>query len=104
MTYDTSRGQTVLFGGGRPGFNSGNLSETWIWDGTNWTQKLPAASPPARDSAGMVFDAARGQVVLFGGFRGDISVLPNSDTWLWNGSSWTQVLPPAWPPERSHGV
>jgi hypothetical protein len=33
----------------------------------NWTKQFPTTSPPARDDAAMVYDAAGGNVVLFGG-------------------------------------
>ena len=40
----------------------------------------------------MAFDLARGQTVLFGGDDG-ISVIQLSDTWIWDGASWTQKFP-----------
>jgi hypothetical protein len=43
----------------------------------------------------MAYDAARGQVVLFGGTNG----VP--DTWVWDGSSWVQKFPPNRPSTRS---
>ncbi len=33
----------------------------------DWTQQAPATSPPARDFASMAYDAATGNIVLFGG-------------------------------------
>src|SRR6266550_4635768 len=33
----------------------------------NWTQQAPAASPLARNNAAMAYDAATGDMVLFGG-------------------------------------
>src|SRR5882672_1673729 len=52
----------------------------------DWTQKLPANSPPARNSHAMAYDAARGQDVLFGGSGANNGLL--SDTWVWDGSNW----------------
>ncbi|MFN9972263.1 MAG: hypothetical protein ACK58T_20475, partial [Phycisphaerae bacterium] len=37
----------------------------------------------------MTFDAARGEVILFGGVQQDFG-LP-TQTWAWNGSLWMQV-------------
>lgn len=54
-----------------------------------------APNPPARIDAAMAFDAARGEVVMFGG-HGDSGVL--ADTWTWDGSSWTQQHPAVSPP------
>ena len=62
MAYDAAHGQIVLFGGRNDG---GNFSDTWVWDGTNWTQKSPATIPRERYGAAMAYDAAHGQIVLF---------------------------------------
>jgi hypothetical protein len=45
----------------------------------------------------MAYDAARGQVVLFGGSDG--SRLLN-DTWVWDGTNWVQKFPANAPPAR----
>lgn len=45
-------------------------------------------------------DPARHQVVLFGG--GADFTKPTSDTWTWDGSSWTQRHPSSSPPARSY--
>ncbi|MDR2014094.1 MAG: hypothetical protein LBP99_00520, partial [Azoarcus sp.] len=99
MAYDAARGQVVLFGG-FDGYSdiSGPLGDTWTWDGNTWTQQFPADSPPARYWGTMAYDAARGQVVLFGG-TGENSVM--GDTWTWDGGAWTQRSPATSPPARS---
>src|SRR5262245_54635307 len=56
----------------------------------NWEQKAPPTSPSARDRLAMTWDGARGQVVLFGGDDGSGSL---ADTWVWDGSTWTQKSP-----------
>jgi len=94
MAYDAATGTVVLFGG--IGNGSDNLlRDTWTWNGTTWTKRHPAASPPAREDAAMAYDAATGTVVLFGGAGG-----PGNDTWTWNGTTWTKQLPAASPPAR----
>ena len=50
----------------------------------------------------MAFDATRGRTVMYGGFRGDGDDATTSDTWEWNGSSWTQVA--YGPAERAFAV
>src|SRR5437660_11078399 len=42
---------------------------TWLWDqvGATWTHLSTAHSPPAREGAGMTYDAALDRVILFGG-------------------------------------
>jgi hypothetical protein len=54
-------------------------------------------SPPARYEASMDYDAATGNIVLFGGEKYG-AVL--GDTWTFNGSTWTQLSPSASPPAR----
>ena len=76
----------VLFGGEGP---AGYVGDTWTWNGTTWTQAHPATSPSARYGASMAYDAATGNVVLFGGEDNTCNAL--NDTWSWNGTTWTKV-------------
>ncbi|MBL8951720.1 MAG: hypothetical protein JNK82_13140 [Myxococcaceae bacterium] len=86
MVYDAARKRVVLFGGDSGGAG-GIHGDTWEWDGTNWLQRFPAVSPPARKYHTMAYDSARRRVVLFGGYSGT-TVL--SDTWEFNGLTWVQ--------------
>ena len=43
------------------------FDDTWIWNGTSWTEANPAVSPPARWAATMAAGRGNGQIVLFGG-------------------------------------
>jgi len=64
-------------------FNTGTcFNDTWIWDGTTWTQQFPPVSPPGRTSYAMVYDAATKTVVLFGGTN---SAGALGGTWTWDG-------------------
>lgn len=83
MAYDTARGVTVLFGG-YDSSSYASLGDTWEWDGTNWTQRTHAHSPPARSDHGMAYDSLRGVTVLQWGDNG------TNDTWEWDGTDWTQ--------------
>jgi hypothetical protein len=74
----------VLFGG--DSFQGLRLSDTWEWNGENWTQ-VDDIGPSARAETAMAYDATRQKVVLFGG-TGGAGVL--DDTWEWNGEDWTQ--------------
>ncbi len=79
------------------------LNDTWVWDGKQWSQKSPATSPSARLHHAMAFDAARGQVVLFGGqtsLVGFVTYL--NDTWTWDGSNWTLMSPAHSPAVRGN--
>jgi uncharacterized protein (TIGR03437 family) len=106
MAYDSVHGQVVLFGGSYTDNNGiiHFLSDTWLWDGSNWTQEplLPTV-PLARYGHAMAFDSAQGQVVLFGGiseFNSPAAGAVLSDTWVWNGSTWTEESPQTSPPAR----
>ncbi len=85
MAYDPVHGKTVLFGG----FGNGGplLGDTWLWDGTAWTQATPNAMslPPARGNSAMALDPL-GHIVLFGGTDSSGHLL--GDTWWWDGSNW----------------
>ncbi len=99
MVYDSAHRQVVLFGGdiGASITNTANTpsNDTWTWDGSNWTQRSPQASPPKRIYHAMSYDSARGQTVLFGGFNGSSTsgATDLNDTWIWDGSNWTQKAP-----------
>ncbi len=95
LVYDAARGQIVMFGGADT-FGTG-LNETWVWDGSNWTQKFPASSPPPRFGChDLAYDQARQRVVLFG--CGTSATSKFNDTWLWDGTNWTQQFPNHAPP------
>ena len=103
MAYDAARGTVVLFGGAT--LSNGTeigLRDTWTWDGNNWTQQSPMDSPPTREDPVMAFDAARAQIVLFGGVVGGngACLTPFNDTWVWDGNDWTQQSPETSPPGR----
>lgn len=102
MAYDAARGRIVLFGG-KNIFDEHN-DETWEYDGMAWSKVTPTGpSPSARADHAMAYDAARKQVVLFGGVTGGTC---RGDTWAWDGKTWTEVTPnsasPA--PRHSHGM
>ena len=82
MAYDAATGTVVLFGGlnrkGSLAFNG-----TWTWDGTTWTKQAPATSPPARWGAAMTYDAATGNVVMFGGVDPRLGGPVYRGTWTW---------------------
>lgn len=84
-------GGVVLFGGDTlpPSYGDWmSVDETWVWDGTDWTQQKTGQSPEPRSFAGMA--AAGGQVVLFGGGNFGGSFVSPSGTWTWDGATWTK--------------
>jgi uncharacterized protein (TIGR03437 family) len=103
MAYDSAHGQTVLFGG----FDNNLLGDTWVWDSTNWTQKTPQSSPSPRQFHAMAYDSARQQTVLFGGEEINTNTMLFSradDTWVWDGTTWTQKKPQLSPPEYAQVI
>ncbi|HEY3727290.1 MAG TPA: hypothetical protein VGL51_08965, partial [Solirubrobacteraceae bacterium] len=91
LAYDAATRQLILFGGSSL---SGAVNTTWSWTGTDWVQLAPPTSPPPTTQGSMAFDAATGQLLLFGGLVsvGNLETL-SSDTWSWNGSTWTKLTP-----------
>ena len=90
IAYDADRKSVVMFGG--LFLASTALDQTWTWDGTTWTQKRPATNPPARWNHAMAYDAATHSVLVTGGAGSspDGSFPALTDTWTWDGVSWTR--------------
>jgi hypothetical protein len=87
--YDSRRAVVVLHGGREGEGRSGlSLSDTWIWDGHNWTE-VRGEGPTPRDHHRAAYDKARDRVILFGGWNGESL---ERDTWEWDGSQWERVL------------
>jgi hypothetical protein len=103
MAYDAARQRVVLFGGFSQYSGHHNLSDTWEWDGSTWSQRSPVTSPSARGEHAMAYDAARQRIVLFGGVfdDGTVSGSSLSETWEWDGSAWSQRSPATSPSARS---
>ena len=80
--YDPTTGDVLVWGGQGPG----NLSsDTWTWDGTNWTDHAGALSPGLAATPSIpdaVYDPSIGSVVLY----------TNSQTWAWSGQSWHRLF------------
>jgi hypothetical protein len=64
----------------------GAPSQTWVWDGSHWTQLHPTHNPPA---AGQMFaDPKSGRVLMWG-----IDFMRSSvmQFWAWDGADWSQI-------------
>lgn len=90
-------GGVVAFGGAANYRTPASSGSTYVWDGSTWTQRRPATSPPPRENAAMSYDGAS-HAVLFGGvYRQLVSdawvSTPLHDTWLWDGTTWTEAHP-----------
>ena len=103
LAYDEATNQVVFFGGWTNGVAYG---DTWTYNGVDWVQHQPAASPQARADNGLAFDPILKGVVLFGGLAGaceDCGQGRLNDTWLWDGQNWGQVQT-SLSPQPSSGV
>jgi hypothetical protein len=88
-------GNIVLQGG--LNFGDPPFGETWIWNGSTWSQAATPA-PGKRANASLALDTRRKEMVLFGG----LSILDSylADTWTWDGKRWTSHQPSISPTGR----
>lgn len=100
------KSQVILFGGAPKLPTETWRSDTWVFSGGRWSPGPPA--PPGltpRGGAAMAYLPTIRKVVLFGG--GDGHWPPElSDTWLYDGVSWTPgpAAPPGLRPREGAGL
>ena len=102
LVYNSRDAVTVLFGGRDHQASSGLLSDTWLWDGSDWTKETSIwPAPGAREGHAMSCFGPTGydMVLVFGGQN---LVGQLDDLWCWFGSVWLQVVKTgAWPAKRA---
>ena len=94
MAFDPELGQVVLFGG------TGATGDTWIWDGTAWSEVPAPTPPPGRANAAMTGPDS-GSVLRFGGWDGQVRT---ADTWRLRGGLWSAIKTDDAPPARNHAA
>jgi PKD repeat protein len=96
MAYLPRLGGVVMIGGTA----SYNSTQTWLFKGGYWSDITAnvTGAPPLRWSGGLVYDAADGYLLLFGG-RDSTGWF--NDTWTFNGSTWTNLSPSHSPEVRA---
>jgi hypothetical protein len=111
LAYDAGRGRVVLFGGAQAPANGVNvhLGDTWEWDGQSWTSIATPHGPTPRVYARLVYDPARGRMILHGGYDGtsncDGGFQPYcTGTWEYDGHDWTLLTDLAPSPSRLQSV
>ncbi|HEV2450173.1 MAG TPA: PKD domain-containing protein [Thermoplasmata archaeon] len=99
IAYDPLDNVTVLFGGG---IGAGDIiyNDTWVFAGGVWTRIHPSVTPPAREGAGLVWDAHDGYLLMFGGIHPSPYSSFLSDTWAFAGGQWRQLSPAQAPSAR----
>jgi hypothetical protein len=88
MAYDSQRQSMLLFGGYDRFGSTRFFDDTWEYVDSEWIQRFPAHHPTARESAHLVYDTARGKLVMFGGGH-DAGSVNYNETWEWSGEDWT---------------
>ncbi|HEV8658059.1 MAG TPA: kelch repeat-containing protein [Thermoanaerobaculia bacterium] len=99
MVYDQSLKKTVLYGG----YDDSNyVDNTWLWDGTQWSEQKKKAAP-ARGLTAMWFDPVLHKTVLFGGIgrpHPQDRLQRYVDMWSLDSNGWTEVKPSTLPTTR----
>jgi len=103
MAYDPATKQVVAFGGevppcattstASPTSPPGAFADTWTWNGSIWSQRHPATSPPAAGGGCAAYDASTKQLLMWGG-QAPSPIQPTTyrnATWQWTGSTWVQL-------------
>jgi hypothetical protein len=101
LAYDPANGTLVLFGGQQTCNGCDISPDTWVFDGTTWTDATPAVGPTGRITGAFAYDASSQRMILFGGRENIHGTDPHfADTWAWDGATWTQLSPPISPVQR----
>lgn len=100
MAYDAKSRNVVLYGGW-DGF--GFLRDTWLWNGTAWTEVSADGAPPARQLPVMFYDPNQQKVFLYAGIGrpdDESRIERYQDMWSFDGRKWTEILDVTLPPTR----
>lgn len=98
--YDAPRNVVVMFGGTGKGPSTRSapvdLTDTWTWDGSRWTQQHPAHTPSLGGGgwpSTMASDPSSKSILLFGFVMSSSGSINENvaETWSWNGSDWTKL-------------
>ena len=82
--------------------NAGPTTTMLRWDALTRTwADLPIAGPSGRIGDSVAFDPISQEVLQFGGRNG---ATPHSETWIWNGTSWSQPSLTRPPPRSAHAM
>lgn len=88
LSYDQASSQLVLFAG-NTNAPAQEVSDTWLWSGSDWSDDTPTPTSPAADSAeSMAYDVATSQMIT----------VSDGETFSWADGTWTDLNPSEEPP------
>jgi len=104
MVYDSHRQTVVLYGGAFHNF-AFDMTDTWEWDGEEWTEIETAQHPPGMSGFSMIFDSNRSETFIFGGWEWDINGGHLVNTmWVYDGTDWQAVYTTGATPSPRSGI
>ncbi|MCR9248002.1 MAG: kelch motif-containing protein [bacterium] len=107
LVFVPNTGTTLMYGGRDTNSPVGFLDDTWEWNGTDWSRRMPANTPPARAGHGLAWSSNRNRAVLFGGYFMPPFQPPTARplTWEWDhvSADW-ELRSPAGFASASHEV
>lgn len=95
LVYDAAHNYVLVFGG----VGAQPRSDTWSWDGSDWTPRA-TSGPPARAGHAAVYDTVRGRPLL----AGNPANAAETQTWYWDGQFWQQQLIDGPPGRFAHAL
>lgn len=103
LVYDSHRNRTLLFGGYQLSPSLIYRSDTWEWDGANWTQLSTSTTPQDHSGGYMLYVPDLDKTYLFSGFMfSGESTYPQNAWWAWDGKNWADTTMGDAPPPRSY--
>ncbi|GAA4261925.1 hypothetical protein GCM10022255_096600 [Dactylosporangium darangshiense] len=104
MAYDPATRKAVVFGGWT---GNSEFADTWVYDpaANRWSEVHSAGGPHARWGSSMVYDAATGTMILFGGLFGSYDGSSRlNDTWEYDPTTgtWKNLSPVRSPSTRGY--
>lgn len=97
IVHDSNRGVTLLFGGALSTPAAVAATDTWEFDGEDWTEVFPVNSPTPRYGAVAAYDPVARVTVLFGGMNNGIQQV---GTWEFDGVDWQYQILQSAPADR----
>jgi hypothetical protein len=103
MIYHKKVGQVVLVNGGpETGKSPADPVELWNWNGSGWSLLSADSNGPRwRNFASIAYNSKRDVLVLYGGLTDEQDF---TDTWEWDGETWTKFTVEGPGPREAAGM